>query len=66
MGRMTGDWGKSSYSGYSGSCVEARAVAGGAQVRDTKDRKGPVLTFSRDAWSAFVAGVKSGEHALPA
>jgi hypothetical protein len=56
-------WKKSSYSGNSGGdCVE---VASGAPdvvpVRDSKDRSGPVLMFSVDAWSAFLVGVTSGE-----
>ncbi|MFI9318886.1 DUF397 domain-containing protein [Kitasatospora aureofaciens] len=30
-------------------------------VRDSKDPGGPVLLFEAEAWSSFVAGVKSGE-----
>ncbi|MEV0649361.1 DUF397 domain-containing protein [Phytomonospora sp. NPDC050363] len=29
--------------------------------RDTKDRTGPVFTFTPDTWTGFVAGLKSGE-----
>lgn len=34
---------------------------GSAQVRDSKDPNGPVLTFSRDEWLAFIGGVRAGE-----
>jgi Domain of unknown function (DUF397) len=30
-------------------------------VRDSKDRTGPVLTFTPAEWETFTAGVKSGE-----
>ncbi|MGE7435208.1 MULTISPECIES: DUF397 domain-containing protein [Kitasatospora] len=53
---------KSSYSGQGGECVEtARTVGEGQAVRDSKAPDGPTLSFSADAWSAFVAGVKAGE-----
>ena len=45
---MDATWRKSSYSGGNGGgCIEvgARAEAGRALVRDTKDRQGPVLGF---------------------
>jgi hypothetical protein len=50
-------WRVSSYTGASGNCVE---VAGGSQVRvrDTKDRRGPELCFSRETWENFVADLK--------
>ena len=51
---MTGDWRKSAHSTID-TCVE---VASGVAVRDTKDREGPVLTFSGAAWRAFTAGLK--------
>jgi Domain of unknown function (DUF397) len=56
-------WGKSSYSGGNGgACVEvARNLPGVVAVRDSKDRTGPVLTFSPAGWDTFTAGLKSGE-----
>lgn len=30
-------------------------------VRDSKDRTGPVLAFTRDEWRAFLGGVRDGE-----
>ncbi len=55
-------WCKSSYSGTSGNCVDVAALNhGGRAVRDSKDPAGPILTFTRAEWSAFTAGVRSGE-----
>ena len=57
-------WRKSSYSGGAQDCVEVTSdLPGAVAVRDSKDRGGPVLMFSPQAWHAFVAGVKSGTHA---
>jgi uncharacterized protein DUF397 len=53
-------WRKSTRSNNNGSCVEVRRSAGGVEVRDTKDRSGPVLTFSTDAWRDFVGAVHEG------
>ena len=68
-------WRKSSYSGANGSCVEvapvpgaAAAAAGPAEtiaVRDSKDRRGPALTFTSRQWRSFAAGIKAGELSLP-
>ncbi|MER0242172.1 DUF397 domain-containing protein [Streptomyces sp. HSW2009] len=58
-------WLKSSYSAGEGQCIEwapAHATTTGTvPVRDSKDPHGPALTFDTAAWSAFVAGVKTGE-----
>ncbi|HEY8534429.1 MAG TPA: DUF397 domain-containing protein [Micromonospora sp.] len=50
-------WRKSSYSGSNEAmCVEvADNVPGVVGVRDSKDPTGPVLTFSPEAWRAFLA-----------
>jgi hypothetical protein len=56
-------WHKSTSSnGSGGNCVEvARNLPGIVAVRDSKDcGTGLVLSFTKDGWSAFVAGVKSG------
>jgi Domain of unknown function (DUF397) len=57
-------WRTSSYSQPSDSyCVEAGAFAPETvSVRDSKDRQGPTLTFSTDAWTAFLDLVTS-DHA---
>jgi hypothetical protein len=51
-------WRKSSYSGgQGGNCVEV-GHGRGVLVRDTKDRQGPVLRFTPDAWRRFAGQVK--------
>lgn len=58
-------WRKSSYSG-SGGCLEVAFVGDAIAVRDSKDRTGPVLLFTRREWEAFTAGVRDGEFDPPA
>ncbi len=54
-------WRKSSHSGANGDCVEvAGNLPGVVAVRDSKDRGGPALAFSRDAWRAFLGQVRTG------
>jgi hypothetical protein len=48
-------WFTSSYSsGGGGECVEVAAAANGIHVRDSKDRSGPVLTVTSQAWAGFI------------
>ncbi|AKH83186.1 hypothetical protein AA958_14160 [Streptomyces sp. CNQ-509] len=56
-------WRKSSYSGNEGgSCLEVLAgYPVGVPVRDSKDPRGPALIFQADAWSSFIAALRSGE-----
>jgi Domain of unknown function (DUF397) len=66
-------WRKSSFSGNNGgNCVEITAatneyVADGhlIAVRDSKDRLGPVLTFTSGDWQAFTHHVKSDRFNRP-
>ncbi|MFJ3792506.1 DUF397 domain-containing protein [Kitasatospora sp. NPDC090091] len=55
-------WRKSTYSNGQGDCIE---VADGCTeivpVRDSKDPNGPALTFTADAWRAFVGAIHNGE-----
>jgi len=44
--------------------VEVAVINGSVAVRDTKDRQGPVLTFTPIEWEAFVGGVRDGEFDL--
>lgn len=46
-----------------GDCVEVGQSSDGSfVVRDTKDaERRQALTFTRDEWAAFVAGVRAGE-----
>ncbi|WFE34942.1 DUF397 domain-containing protein [Micromonospora sp. WMMD975] len=55
-------WRKSTRSGAQGNCVEiADNLPGVVAVRDSKDQQGPALTFTPEAWSAFltVAGAQA-------
>jgi hypothetical protein len=56
-------WFKSSYSGNNGGeCVEVAFVPQHVGVRDSKQHgRGPVLLFTRDEWSAFLAAARAGE-----
>jgi Domain of unknown function (DUF397) len=49
------DWRASSQSFSNGNCIE---VASGVRVRDSKDRRGPILTFSAAAWWRFISDSK--------
>lgn len=58
-------WRKSSYSNNGGAnCVEvgARVENGAVLVRDTRNRRGPVLRFSPAAWRRFAAQVKTDQR----
>ena len=49
-------WYKSSYSSQDGGdCIEVAPTPHTVHVRDSKDPEGPILRFTPDAWSAFVA-----------
>jgi hypothetical protein len=51
-------WRKSSHSGSEGDdCVEVAACPDTVRVRDSKDKDGPHLTFSPEAWTAFIAHI---------
>ncbi len=53
-------WTKSSYSGaQGGNCIEAAGHDSRVIVRDTKDRTGPILRFTPDAWRRFAKQLKS-------
>lgn len=57
---MTEVWERSSFCD-GGSCTEVAFTDAGVLVRDGKDPDGPRLAFTREEWSAFVAGCKAGE-----
>jgi hypothetical protein len=55
-------WVKSSLSFANGNCVEVADLGGGnVGVRNSRDRKGPSLVFTRDEWHAFLGGARNGE-----
>ncbi|KOG77385.1 MULTISPECIES: DUF397 domain-containing protein [Streptomyces] len=61
----TPQWVKSSYSGNGGTCVEwaprTAILTGTVPVRDSKTPDGPALALTADAFTAFVASVKTGD-----
>ncbi|WP_308257354.1 DUF397 domain-containing protein [Pseudonocardia lacus] len=57
----TTPWIKASMSDTGTSCVEQRRHEGMIEVRDTKDRGGPVLRFRPDEFVASLDGAKRGE-----
>ncbi|MYV63626.1 DUF397 domain-containing protein [Streptomyces sp. SID4931] len=65
MTTETPRWFTSSYSENGGQCVEVAtnlaAPHGIVPVRDSKNVSGPALTVPAAAFSAFVAGVRSGD-----
>jgi hypothetical protein len=56
---MSDAWRKSTYSGSEANCVEVSSAAGLLKARDTKDRQGPALTVSADAWRRFTMEIKN-------
>ncbi|WP_030617492.1 DUF397 domain-containing protein [Streptomyces sclerotialus] len=55
---LKSEWIKSSYSTDDGpDCVEVATDPDAVRVRDSKDVRGPQLTFACGAWSAFVTYV---------
>ncbi|GLY24447.1 DUF397 domain-containing protein [Micromonospora sp. NBRC 101691] len=63
MKALNSQWRTSSRSGGNGACVEARYGGHITQVRDSKDRRGPVLMFGPDQWTGFIEGIKAGAFA---
>ncbi len=53
-------WKKSTRSNAGGDCVEVAAPPQVVMVRDSKDRQGPVLSFTAGQWTGFVRGIKAG------
>ena len=50
-------WRKSSYSAQQNGCVEVDLTGAGAQIRHTKIADSPVITFTAEQWSAWLAEV---------
>ena len=58
----TAHWIKASASNANGACVETTSIRPDEiLVRNSRDREGPILAFTKAEWVAFVAGVKAGE-----
>ena len=63
-------WRKSSFSNNGPNCVEVLFLVGTdgdvtAQVRNSRQPEGPVLTFDRSEWEAFELGVFNHEFQMP-
>ena len=55
-------WRKSSASNPSGACVELAELPGGqVAMRNSRDKSGPALVYSRAAVAAFLRRIKNGE-----
>ncbi|WP_328461606.1 DUF397 domain-containing protein [Streptomyces sp. NBC_00448] len=58
---LTG-WRKSSYSGSENQdCIEVAHAEDRVATRDSKNPTGPALSFTREAWVAFLGGVEAGD-----
>ena len=57
----TTPWIKATASDPNGQCVESRRHEDMVEVRDTKDRSGPVLRFTSAEFSAWLDGARRGE-----
>lgn len=58
---MTTPWIKATASDQQAACVEQRAHDGVIDVRDTKDRGGPVLRFTHAEYAAWLDRARGGE-----
>jgi hypothetical protein len=53
---------KSSLSVYNGNCVEVAGLEDAIiRVRDSKNPRGGMLSFTPAEWDAFIGGVRLGE-----
>lgn len=57
----TEGWFTSTRTQPQGNCVECKFLPKSILVRDTKNRTGDVLQFSREAHRRFLAGIQKGE-----
>lgn len=62
--RQQSAWFKSSRSHNAAGCVEVRFMPEAAEVRDSKDRTGPVLAVEAAGWAGFTGAVKAGVYDL--
>ena len=44
-----------------GECVRVAATDGTVLIGDTKDPRGPVLSYTAAEWRAFVEGIRQGD-----
>jgi hypothetical protein len=53
-------WRKARRSINNGACVEVAPVSRQILIRDSTDRNGPVMRYSRGSWCIFVGDIKTG------
>ncbi|MFE6448448.1 DUF397 domain-containing protein [Nocardiopsis dassonvillei] len=56
---MNDRWTKSTYSGSSANCVEARTVDRVAELRDTQNRDAATLTLDTAEWVALTRAARN-------
>jgi hypothetical protein len=56
------DWRRSTRCS-TGACVEVATASSTIGVRDSKQAAGAILTYDRQAWREFIAGIGAGEFA---
>jgi hypothetical protein len=58
-------WQKSTVSANTGDCVEIAFTPEAVFVRNSRDPRGPRLSFSYSEWAAFLTGARRGEFDAP-
>ena len=53
-------WRKATASASDGNCTEVACTYGKVVVRDSKNPRGPMLTFNAIQWRAFIAAIEAG------
>jgi hypothetical protein len=56
---------RKSVASVTSNCAEVAFVGDSVLLRHSRNPSGPVLSFSRAEWAAFVAGMRSGEFDAP-
>lgn len=56
---MNQQWHKSSYSGGTNNCVEARETPSAVDLRDTQNRNAGHLGFARAEWAAALRVIRT-------
>lgn len=54
------DWRKPIRSMNNGNCTQVATAAGVVVVRDSKDSRGPVLTYPVTSWRSFLSAARQG------
>ena len=55
------NWRKAKRSKNYGDCAEISGDGESVSVRDSKDRRGPVIRYPAASWQAFTAAAKAGK-----